>query len=284
MQYTIKGTKSGTEYTDSATYTFHVGPVAELEVRDNPDYSLAEPGERAYTIVARNQGPDTAPAVRVTLTGVPEDAEAVTSQGSYAQGACQDGLCEGVWTIGEMSPVASRYAEGRTEEEVLTIIPTGSGGPVTAVIENTRDYSVVIDGTTHSTNYYDYLDHNNEVEIALRGASSIGLQGRPERPTVTRIPAVAGLPSFALVQWQPVEWLNGFRVTHYEVQGLSSHLDLGDPGRRRGGRGVRRYAGPLRKRGLPGACGERGRRTRAVVAGLAAGAGHAPGARATCGR
>ena len=222
--FEIEGTKSGTPYTDSGTYTFHVGPVAELEVRDDPDYSLVEPGERAYTIVARNQGPDTAPAVRVRLTGVPEDAEAVTSQGSYAQGACQDGLCEGVWSIGEMSPVAARYAEGRNEEEVLTIIPTGSGGPITAAIENTRDYSVVIDGTTHSTNYYDYLDHNNEAEVALRGASSIRLQGRPERPTVTRVPTVAGLPSFALVQWQPLEWLNGFRVTHYEVQGLSSHL------------------------------------------------------------
>ena len=216
--FEIEATKSGTTYSDSGTYTFHVGPVAELEVRDDPAHSLAEPGQRAYTVVAVNQGPDTAPAVRVRLTGVPEGAEAVTTRGEYAHGSCgEDGLCQGVWTIGEMVDAASRSAEGRNEGEVLTIIPPSSGGgPITAAIENTQDYSVTIDGTTHTASYYDYLDHNDAAEVALRPAPSAGPPSRPERPTVIR------LPSFALVQWPPLEYLNGFRVTHYEVQRSAS--------------------------------------------------------------
>ena len=47
--YEITGSLSGTTYTDSETYTFHVGPVADLEVRDagaNPEVAA---GRRAYT-------------------------------------------------------------------------------------------------------------------------------------------------------------------------------------------------------------------------------------------
>ena len=240
--FEIEGTKASTTYTDSGTYTFHVGPIAELEVRDEPAHSLAEPGRQAYTIVARNHGPDTAPAVRVTLTGVPEDAEAVASQGSYAQGACQDGLCQGVWTIGEMRDTASRFAEGQREEEVLTIIPPSTGsGPITATIKNNEDYTVCIDGdgddvvassqsvceatsgnTWHTAEYYDYLDHNTEAEIAQRPAPSSGPPGRPAPPTVSR------LPSLAIVEWEPMELLNGFRVTHYEVQRSASPWEMLD--------------------------------------------------------
>ena len=237
--FEIEATKSGTTdpYTDSGTYTFHVGPVSELEVRDDPSRSLAQPGRRAYTVVARNQGPDTAPAVQVTLTGVPDGAEAIASKGEYDPDT-------GIWTIGEMRDAESLQAEGEVDAEVLTIIPSSSGGdPITATIENTEDYSVVIDGTTHTAKYYDYLDHNNEAEVSLRSAPRTGPPGRPERPTVSRLPAVAGVPSFALVRWAPVEYLNGFRVSHYEVQRSSSpwetvaddvggavYLDMGDRG------------------------------------------------------
>ena len=204
-----------TEYTDNGTYTFHVGPVAELEVRDEPARSLAEPGQRAYTIVARNQGPDTAPAVQVTLTGVPEGAEVIASRGEYDPDT-------GIWTIGEMLDAESLRARGEDDAEVLTIITPSSGNAITATIENAQDYSVVIDGTTHTAKYYDYLDHNNEAEITLRSVPRAGPPGRPERPTVARLPGVPGLPAFALVRWAPMAYLNGFRVSHYEVQRSSS--------------------------------------------------------------
>ena len=220
VQFTFGGTKDGTTYTDSGTYTFHVGPVAELEVRDDPAHSLAEPGQRAYTVVARNHGPDAAPAVRVTLTGVPKDSEAFTSRGSYVYDpdTCgADGLCQGVWTIGEMLDTVSAKYGGGPDGEVLTIIPAAGGsGPITATIENTQDYSVTIDGTTHTTNYYDYLDHNDEnVEIALRSTPSGAVPGRSGAPTLLRALKFAFA---ALLDWQPVERLNGWPVTHYEVQ------------------------------------------------------------------
>ncbi len=215
--YEIEAVNDGTTYTDSGTYTFHVGPVAELEVRDDPAYSLAKPGQRAYNIVARNHGPDTAPVARVTLSGVPEDSEAVASQGSYAQGICgEDGLCEGVWTIGEMREAAAASSEGRADAEVLTIIPgAGANAEITATIENDHDYSVVIDGTRHTTKYYDYLGHNNEAQIALRSTPHGAMPGRSGAPEFLTVRKYA---SIAVLNWQPLELLNGRPVTHYQVE------------------------------------------------------------------
>ena len=217
--FEIEATKAGTKRPDSGTYTFHVGPVAELEVKDEPARSLAQPGQRAYTIAARNQGPETAPAVQVTLAGVPDGAEVIASKGEYDPDT-------GIWTIGEMLAAELLQAQGEDEAEVLTIIPPSSGGgPITATIENAQDYSVVLDGTTHTAKYYDYLDHNNEATITLRSVPRAGPPGRPERPTVARLPGVPGLPAFALVRWAPMDYLNGFRVSHYEVQRSSSPWD-----------------------------------------------------------
>ena len=53
-------------YSDTGSYTVHVGPISELEVRDGgPGFPPS--GSRAFSIVAVNNGPDTAPAARVTL-------------------------------------------------------------------------------------------------------------------------------------------------------------------------------------------------------------------------
>lgn len=78
LTYEVKATRSDgvTTYSDVGTYRFHVGPIAELEVRDGGGSPLAGTGQRAYTILAANNGPDTAPAVRVTLSGVPQGAKA----------------------------------------------------------------------------------------------------------------------------------------------------------------------------------------------------------------
>ena len=55
--FEITGTVSGNTYTDSGTYTFHVGPVAELEVRDAGASPEVARGKRAYAIEAVNHGP-----------------------------------------------------------------------------------------------------------------------------------------------------------------------------------------------------------------------------------
>ena len=218
--FEIEATKSGTTYPDSGTYTFHVGPVAELEVRDDPAHSLAEPGRRAYTIVARNHGPDTAPAVQVTLSGVPKDAETISSRGEYVQGTCNEiGLCTGVWSLGEMLDTVSASYVGLPDGEVLTIIPAAGGsGTVTATIENTRDYSVTIDGTTH---WY-----------RVAGVTRTGVAGEwsypvsattdgdpteaPREPQNLRVTGVNGRQ--VSLAWDPPQDDGGSRVTGYEYR------------------------------------------------------------------
>ena len=64
---------SSTGYTDSGRYTFHVGPVAELEVRDG-GAGRHPSGTRGFTIVAVNNGPDNAPAAKVTLSDLDADS------------------------------------------------------------------------------------------------------------------------------------------------------------------------------------------------------------------
>ena len=54
--FEIKGVLSTTTYIDSGTYTFHVGPMADLEVRDAGPNPAVAGNRRAYTIEAVNHG------------------------------------------------------------------------------------------------------------------------------------------------------------------------------------------------------------------------------------
>ena len=81
--YKMNITIGHSEGSASGLYTFHVGPVAELEVRDGGGNSEVPAGQRAYTIRAVNNGPDVAPATKVTLSGL--DAGSCTEQGYQRQ-------------------------------------------------------------------------------------------------------------------------------------------------------------------------------------------------------
>ena len=171
-------------YAASGDYIFHVGPIAELEVRDGGGGPLATPGQQAYTIMAANNGPDTAPAVQVTLTGVPQGAEAVLADGDgmYRETSCEGGLCEAVWDLGELLVSTPRPAAGLTPFPTLTLIaPAGVVAPDTiqAAIANTEDYSVEIDSVTHSTHYFDYIEDNDTADIAARAGAGGGARARP---------------------------------------------------------------------------------------------------------
>ncbi len=224
-------------FTASATYVFHVGPMADLEVRDagaaNPEVPT---GQSAYTVVAVNNGPDTASAVRVELAGVPEGAEAVPSYGEYVQGTCQSSLCDGVWTIGELIPGYNyRPSVYAAEGAALTLI-AASGASITAEIENMENYCVRIKDddpdpendlectgsvptgyTDHSIAYYDHIEGNNTTTVELRAG---GLQGRhPGAPGGVK---VTETPVANILTWQPVESVYGHPVTRYEVQRATS--------------------------------------------------------------
>ena len=233
-----------TTYPASADYVFHVGPIAELAVMDGGEGSpLAATGQTAYTIQATNNGPDTAPAVQVDLVDVPEGAEAVTVDGAYRETSCIDGLCQAIWNVGEMPVSSSRPARGQLPFPTLTLIaPAGSAAPdITASIANNQDYSVVIDGVTHSTHYYDYIEENNAATIMAQPGAGGVPPGTPESLRVQYYPS----PPTALVWWDPVETLNGWPVSHYEV--WQSAAPCHDPAP---GDAVMSYEGTLLKEDL----------------------------------
>ena len=211
-------------YSDTGSYTFHVGPIAELEVRDGTA-SRHPAAQRAFTIVAVNNGPDIAPAVKVTLTGL----DATTCTGTATKGSLAFASSECTWTIGELkTKEVSQIDKGR-DGEVLTIITTEAADTeITAEIENTQDYQVCIDstgddvvaanetactGTTgntwHTTAYYDYISGNNSATIKAKDGTGADLPSL--RDAQARTAAI-------VVTWDPVTQLNGRPVTHYEVQ------------------------------------------------------------------
>ncbi len=203
VEYAVEATRTdNTVYTGSGTYTFHVGPIAELEVRDGGASPAVAANRQAHTIMAVNNGPDEAPAVRVT--GLPTEAtDHYASHGEYDPNS-------GIWTIGRL---------GVGENPTLALIAQdANAAPITATIENTQDYRVVIDGTTHSTHYYDHIDDNNTATVAARVGTG---EGYPGAPSVT----VMETPVANILMWQPVERVNGFEVTHYEVQRSASPWD-----------------------------------------------------------
>ncbi len=174
---------TSTTYNDTGRYTFHVGPVAELEVKA----AWNAPG--VFTLTAVNHGPNEAPAARVTVTPPPglRFVRSEASEGSYDPNS-------GVWNIGALEDLGYYRALSGREGATLTIHteprrgdPSVVNAPnqrITASIENTQDYCVRIktggtfnddlecDGspvpsgyTQHSTEYYDHRPDNNRVAL-----------------------------------------------------------------------------------------------------------------------
>ena len=229
-----KGTHNtaGEKTTSDETYIFHVGPIAELEVRDGGERPDLGTDQRAFTIVAVNNGPDDAPAAQVTVRDLnaSDYVSHTASHGTYDS-------ANGIWTIGELMrgdvgyyPVHLRAS--RRGWPTLTIITTAAvDTEITAEIENTQDYQVCIDSdgddvdlsspsstacttedaanTWHTTAYYDYIDDNNTTTIKAKvgtGADLPALQSAQEDT------------ASIIVTWNAIDEVNGRGVTHYEVQ------------------------------------------------------------------
>lgn len=173
----------------TGSYTFHVGPVAELEAQDggaNPGVQL---GGRAFTIRAINHGPDDAPAVRAAVTGL--NARNYVSHSASA-GSFDPGI--GVWTIGELRESGFyQDVHGRDGEELTIVTSAAADSEIRAAISNTQDYQVCIDSsgddvaaasrssctgtsgnTWHTTKYFDYISDNNTATIAARAGLAGG--------------------------------------------------------------------------------------------------------------
>ncbi len=169
-------------FCDTQTYTFHVGPIAELGVRDAGPNPAVSSSQRAFTIVAANNGPDSAPAAQVTvnLQGA-NVSRATPSQGSYDYNPDTD---TGIWTLGDFPGAAP----------TLTLITTAPADtPITATITNTQDYQVCIasnkkdlshttkatceavtGASWHTAKYYDYKSANNTATITAQAGTRSG--------------------------------------------------------------------------------------------------------------
>ena len=219
-----------TVYSDTGSYTFHVGPIAELEARDVGQNPAVPADQRAYTIMAVNNGPDTAPAVQVTLSNL--DAASCTA-GTATKGTTAFAGSECTWTIGELiAKDVSQITKGK-DGEVLTIITSAAVDTgITAAICNTQDYQVCIDSsgedvdltttpsntacTTedatnnwHTAKYYDYVSDNDSATIKAKDGTGADL------PSVQTPRAETAA---IIVSWDPVTEVNGRTVTHYQVQ------------------------------------------------------------------
>ena len=231
-------TSDDVEHSDSETYTFHVGPVADLEARAGDSALGVGPGQMALTVLAVNNGPDHALDAEVdidlTLPNGVTVASHDASEGTYDE-------TTGKWDLGVFHDPDYRRAWGEPEAETLTLILEGenaASATATATIANVKDYSVCIDSSSgedvaapnqaacegvtgqswHTTPVYDHIDGNNTATLTARpGTGEVG----PDTPAAGPQPP-RSVPAGILVEWRPVLTLNSWPVSHYEVERSSS--------------------------------------------------------------
>ena len=210
VQFTANAQDRASSKSHSATetYVFHVGPIAELGVRDGGTSMEVPADQQAFTIVAVNNGPDDAPAAQVTVTGLSQDD--VLSHSATA------GIFDpatGVWTIGELKTREYVRAANGRDGEVLTITPNSPADrSIDASIRNTLDYSVMIGTTTATTTYYDYDDRNDSATIPVHSGTGAAL------PSDARAGGTQGVS----ISWDAMPSLFGRAVSHYQVERSAS--------------------------------------------------------------
>ncbi len=219
----------------SETYTFHVGPMADLAVEDGGASPHVAADQSALAIVAFNNGPDE-PSGGARVAGLPTGAEVIyKSQGQYDPN-------DGVWNIGELKP--RDYYRSRGEIEPTLVLGASAGDTASVSIAGAKNYEVcvgpksnpinlahttqvaceaVTNASWNSTPVYDYDDSNSkDVTItAARGTRGVGPIAPGNPRTTTGITAVT---------WGPVQYLYSVPVVRYEVQRLdgSSWTTLDD--------------------------------------------------------
>ncbi len=146
---------AATNHTDTETYTFHVGPFADLSVAGGASPQVAS-DRNALTVVAANNGPDNTADAQVKIE-LPEGAlveSAVASEGTFASD---------VWTLPGLKSRDYRRSSGKPEAATLTLILKDGGGapdePATATIGLTDNAYTVCIASDRNT-----LAHNNRAD------------------------------------------------------------------------------------------------------------------------
>ena len=216
------------------TYTFHVGPMADLEVRGGGASSRVPADRNALAVVAVNNGPSHSVAAQVT--GLLKGAQVFhVSHGSYNGST-------GVWSIGELK-VRGYYLSAGVSEPTL-VLGASAGDTASVRIASAKNYEVCVgpksnqgdlahttkaaceavsNASWNSVPVYDYKPDNNSATIrAVRGTGGKTVQPTPSRPVGGPV-APANLTAqtgTTTVKWDPVGLLYGLPVVRYEVQEL----------------------------------------------------------------
>ena len=177
----VTDTTDGVEHSDKETYTFHVGPISDLELSAGRPGGEAG-GRWAFTVNAASNGPDQVLGavvdVDLDLPGDVEVVDYVASDGTYANGR---------WDLGALRRPDYRRLEGIPGAATLTIILEGDRAQfadATATIkhDNTNHpYAVTIDGARHEGTVYDHNPGNNKVTLRAQRGTGGGAGGSPGR-------------------------------------------------------------------------------------------------------
>ncbi len=227
----VTDSTAGVEYSDTKTYTFHVGPIQDLEVRDGGSSDVAA-GRTVYTIIAANNGPENTvdATVKIALPSGAQVEDYVASEGTYANGA---------WTLAGLKLRDYRRSRGIPEEATLTLILKDGGvpqEPATATISLTdNSYNVCIGsdrstlahttqatcvadttagGSWHEGTVYEYPNNNSTAKITARGGGAVGTSGGPVAPRFANTPVLT---------WESVPHVNNWPVHRYQVQYLDGN-------------------------------------------------------------
>ncbi len=204
------------------TYTFHVGPMADLAVEDGGASHHAASDQHGLTVIPVNNGPDNAGSAQVT--GLPTGAQVI----HISQGAYDD--TTGEWDIGELK--VRGYYRSRGEPDPTLILSASAEDAGNVSIANSENYEVCIgpssnpmnlahttqaaceavtNASWNSTPVYDYNADNDTATLMARAGSPPTHGARAQAH-----------PAAVTVEWDPVETLYGWPVSHYEVESSSS--------------------------------------------------------------
>ncbi len=213
-----------TVFSATSTLTYIVGALSELQVHDAGLHGRLPEGQQAYTLRAENNLDGTVEQVEVALTGVPEGAapEVSSDGGRYDRGACdENGLCEGIWKIGDLESREYRYLSGRSDGPTLTLLVDGNPNPITATIASTKTQRVTAGGNSYTIEVTD-LDDSNSKDVSVAVGTGRG-EPDPEAPVSLRVDQFGRI---ALLRWETVEKVSRWPVDYYQVQRGNQVLDV----------------------------------------------------------
>ena len=129
-----------TWHSDTSTYTFHVGPVAELSVSDSGDLPDLASGETAFALDLANHGPDAAlrakaavelPAGATLVRTIPANLGTFRAAGTTA-GVTHDPYW--TWAPGVIPAPGNSLPRGR--QAILVVSGVTAGDTATATVSN----------------------------------------------------------------------------------------------------------------------------------------------------